>query len=194
MKFENSLSPDSFNLLVLAAGLFGSFIIYQLIDGRTAQLRYEPVYGEVSAHAGELVSVQRLQALPLVEARSESPADGISRLNDQAIEAAFREPIFAVPTEPEPEPEVADVIVEEPVQVGLDSRFLMTYRPLIGGINGQGAVVNGVFWKSGEKITLMPVHDVTSNQVHYPVLKRVNNSSVVFSLAGKDVKVEFERF
>ncbi|KKN80590.1 hypothetical protein LCGC14_0328090 [marine sediment metagenome] len=197
MKIENSLSTEHLNLLVLAAGVFASVVCWNLISGRTAELQYEPVYGEVNASPIEGSISEKFKDLPLVEAKTDVEAVEVTQLNDMLIEAAFREPVFSVPAE----------VAQERLQSETDNKnlsqsqvattsqlFLLNYRPLIGGVNKLGAVVNGDFWGWGKSITTMPIRDTQTEEILFPKLKGLSGNNVILSVANDDLSVEFERF
>lgn len=196
MKFESSIQSEHMNIAVLFAGLIVAGISWKLLDGRIQELQWQPVYGESAQSEQEISSSESYESLPLVKAVGKVSSSQSLMLNDRAIEAAFRDPIFAAPIEELPEDAVEDE-VEGP---NLGDQFLIKYRPLIGAVSSNGVVVSGVFWKFGEKMTTMPMQAVSENgqqptgEVIYPRVIAARGGTVTFTLQDVRVPVEFDRF
>jgi len=196
MKFESSIQSEHMNIVVLLAGLIVAGIAWKLLDGRVQELQWQPVYGESAQGEQEVVSSDSYESLPLVKAVGKSADPQSMMLNDRAIEAAFRDPIFAAPIE-----EISEDAVEDEVKgPNLGEQFLIKYRPLIGAVSPNGVVVSGVFWKFGEKMTTMPMQAVSENgqqptgEIIYPSVSGARAGTVTFTLQDVRVPVEFDRF
>lgn len=195
MNIEHNLNTDQSKLVVLGAGIALAFIVWFFTEGRVEQLRYLEVYGEVVDSEVVPQELGKLEALPLVEAVGSLERPAASDLNELAIEAAFREPVFTPPA-PVIEEEVAET---RPVSTGptLVEQFLIRYRPLVGAISSNGVVISGNFWRFGESLENMPMSDGESSsdtpEMLYPRLVGVRNGSVILKLGDQEVPVKFER-
>ena len=159
MKLESTIHPDHYNVVALLAGLIIAAITWKVLDSRVQELQWQPVYGESAQGAEASTISDHYNSLPLVEAVGSFTGPESLMLNDMAIEAAFREPIFA-PTEDQIAAD-ASAVDKEVKGPTLAEQFLIKYRPLIGAITPRGVVVSGVFWKYGEKIRTMPMQVVS---------------------------------
>ncbi len=184
MKINESISPSVFKNLIIVAGLFLVFSIWQAGSKKLAELRYETVYGESFA-GSEQQDVVGLESLPIVVAESVSEAGSDKNINDLTIENAFK-----VPEKAEVDDSI-DVISEPKLTVS--ESFYMTYRPAVYGVSVNGAIINGVYWKVGEKMETMPIllEDGIAAQ---PYISKVFRDKVVLNVGGETLSLPFERF
>lgn len=179
MKVSEGMSPAVFKNMSLVIGLFIVYTVWQGVNNKIADFRYEPVYGESFASAGDAEKVD-LKSLPIVIAQSDVVVADDNVLNEQAIENAFKIPEFATEEVDEPKITVAE-------------KMFLSYRPAVSAITNNGAVINGVFWKVGEKMNTMPVMLETGEFV-FPVIAGVSRSRVVLRVSGEKLTLPFERF
>lgn len=192
MKIEKGITASNINLAVLFAGLACAYIIWLVISGRVNELQYEYVLGEVGANQDVEVSSDRLRALPIVQVRTSVDSVSDQQLSDKTIEDAFREPVFAAPivaSVDEPAQEETEQRSESPV----DQMFLYHYRPLVGALTSNGAVINGNYWAIGEELRSMPMPSTEGDEPIYATLSKVDNNSVTLVLAGKTVRIKIQR-
>lgn len=195
MKIENNFSPEQSKLVVIGSGVALAFFLWTFLDGRFNELRYQEVYGEVVEAETPAQEVGKLEALPLVEIVGTHNKIGTAELNEMAIEAAFREPVFN-PIQQSIEEEVAE---EKPVVSGptLAEQFLIRYRPLVGGVSDNGVVISGEFWLFGDSLATMPMADTNSGSdsvdLIYPKLVGVRKGTVILMLGDQEIPIEFDR-
>lgn len=187
MKVNESISPSVFKNLAIVIGLFIVFSVWQAVNAKIADLRYQPVQGESFSSGGESEKMD-LKSLPIVVAQSQNTDKSIGgkTADDMAIEAAFKVPEFS---EAEAEVEVA---TQAPKITNAERLFVM-YRPAVGAVSLRGAVINGVFWKTGESLESMPIN-LDDGQIVFPVLSRVTRTNAVLSVGGEKLTLPFERF
>lgn len=179
MKVNESISPSAFKNVILVLGLFMVFLLWQFGSKKVADFRYQYVFGEQisSAVSGSAIS---LDALPIVLAQSEHKGVDVEDLNDLAIEAAFKVPEFV------------DDEVKAPT-VTTAERFYMSYRPKVAGVSKNGAIINGVFWRTGEALNTMPLANDAGESL-IPMLVSVASDRVVITIGGDKVTLPFEMF
>lgn len=181
MAIKSSLSPQHLKLAVVGAGLLVLFTVWDMVQGKVSNLRYQPVYGEQGPAVAEPVR-EELQALPIVMARSEAVNQPDSALSDAAIEAAFREPVVEVEIEE----------VQEAPKITLVQQLLAVHRPTVNAVSTNGAVVNGQFWSIGESVASMPLRAATGELV-IPKVRTVNAKQVVMTVGSETVSLDFDR-
>lgn len=185
MKVNESISPSVFKNLAIVIGLFIVFSVWQAVNAKIADLRYQPVQGESFSSGGASEKID-LKSLPIVVAQSQNTDKSIGgkTADDMAIEAAFKVPEFS-----EVEVEVA---TQAPKITNAERLFVM-YRPAVGAVSLRGAVINGVFWKTGESLESMPIN-LDDGQIVFPVLSGVTRTNAVLSVGGEKLTLPFERF
>lgn len=178
MQIKSSLSPQHMKLIVIGAGLLGLLTVWDVVQKKIADLAYQPVYGEQAPATTEVLR-EELYSLPIVVAKSETKALGESEISDADIEAAFRKPVFEEPEE-----------ASEPVKVTLSQQFLALYRPVVNGVSGNGAIVNGQFWSVGERMASMPLR-ASSGEVLMPKIQAIGIDKVVIGLGDESLPLNF---
>lgn len=186
MNIRESISPSVFKNMIIVIGLFVVFSVWQSVSKRVADLRYERIYGESFSDNSKADNID-LKSLPIVVARSTAKASSRKTINEQAIEDAFKVPEF-VPVIEDGE----DEALEAPKATIAEQLFL-TYRPAVSAIGRQGAVINGVFWRTGEKIDSMAVR-LESGETVNPFISKVLRDQVVLKVDGEVLTLPFERF
>lgn len=180
MKINESVSPSVFKNLSIVVGLFIVFSVWQWVGGKIKELNYQPVYGESFASQEQLEKMD-LEALPIVVAKSVAKSMNSAAINDLAIEAAFKAPEFVESVAPE-------------LKVTAAQRVFARYRPAISAVsNRAGAVVNGVYWRVGERIESMPI-SMDDGETVWPHLQSVTRNQAVLVVSGETLTLPFERF
>lgn len=179
MKINESVSPSVFKNLAIVIGLFIVFSVWKGANNKIDELRFQPVFGE-SFSSSEQIEKVDLKSLPIVVAQSTTKGLDSNEVNDLVIEAAFKAPVFV------------DVEVQEPKATLVEKVFL-AYRPVVFAVSQNGAVINGVFWRVGEEIKVMPVAS-ENGQAIVPVVASVSRSQVVLKIANEKMTLPFERF
>lgn len=181
MKINESISPSVFKNVALVLGLFLAFSLWQFGSREVSDFRYQPVFGEQFANSSTEEPID-LKALPIVLAQSENKGVDVKDMNDLAIEAAFKVPEFV---------EIEEEVVEP--KITMAQQFFARYQPRVVALTAKGAIINGVFWRTGEPLAAMPVMQEDGQYV-FPVLAAVSRNQAVIKVSDETVTLPFERF
>lgn len=185
MKINESISPSLFKKMAIVIGLFIVYAVWQGVNTKIAELRYQPVYGE-SFTSAERIETIDLQSLPIVVAQSVVKGVDSGAIDDQAIEDAFKLPEFS-------DEDIEIELESKGPEITAATKMFLTYRPAVSAISKRGAVINGIFWNVGEKINSMPVA-LDTGEIALPILASISRNKAVLSVNGEKLTLPFERF
>jgi len=176
---KSTVSPQLMRFIIAGACLLGLTIIWQTVQQKVHDLRFQAVYGEQS-QAQALPIRADLYSLPIVMAKSDAPVEVGGIINDAEIEAAFREP------------KVEPVEEAEPPKVSLSQQLIFLYSPKVNGVSSNGAIVNGQFWAIGEPMVNMGIRDALGGLVT-PRISSIGSGQVVLTLDDESLILPFDQ-
>jgi len=193
-RVQVSVNPMVLRYALLGAGLLILVMLWSGLEDRAKKIQREQVLG-ANQLAGEYDdAIADLESLPIVYVKSERETERLNvNVADSRIERAFQRPEAMAPDVEVIEDRAIEEESSAAEQIVIPARdvFLAAYRPLVSGLTDRGAVINGTFWRVGERLDAYPVEDDTGAKV-VPVLVAVSARGASVKVAGDMVLLEFK--